>query len=112
MTEKLDLDGLQRLLWSFAQHRTLTVACETGILGRLAEAPASPRKVAHDLGLDADATGKIIRALNAAHYDGPLSVEWEDSGMNREHGAREAVQYCKNVDFEPSGRAFDAAFAE
>lgn len=55
---------------------------------------------------------EIIRALNAAKYTGPLSVEWEDMGMNREAGAREAAQFCKNVDFEPSNRAFDAAFAE
>ena len=44
--------------------------------------------------------------------DAPLSVEWEDSGMDREHGAREACQFVKNVDFQPSGRAFDAAFAD
>ncbi|MFN0199266.1 MAG: sugar phosphate isomerase/epimerase family protein [Planctomycetaceae bacterium] len=55
---------------------------------------------------------EIIRALNAINYTGPLSVEWEDMGMDREHGAREACQYVKNVDFPPSGRAFDAAFAE
>ncbi|HID23137.1 MAG TPA: sugar phosphate isomerase/epimerase, partial [Planctomycetaceae bacterium] len=55
---------------------------------------------------------EIIRALNAANYDGPLSVEWEDSGMDREHGAREACQFVKNIDFEPSARAFDAAFSE
>ena len=57
---------------------------------------------------------EIIRALNAAKYPGeaPLSVEWEDSGMNREAGAKEAAQFCKNVDFQPSDRAFDAAFAE
>ncbi len=55
---------------------------------------------------------EIIRALNAVKYTGPLSVEWEDSGMNREHGAREACQFCKNVDFEPSNLAFDAAFSE
>lgn len=54
----------------------------------------------------------IIRALNHAKYTGPLSVEWEDMGMDREQGAREACQYVKNVDFTPSGRAFDAAFAE
>ena len=54
----------------------------------------------------------IIRALNAIEYTGPLSVEWEDSGMNREHGAREAAQFCKNVDFEPSTVTFDAAFSE
>jgi sugar phosphate isomerase/epimerase len=55
---------------------------------------------------------EIIRALNAINYDGPLSVEWEDSGMDREQGATEAAQFCKNVDFETSKRAFDAAFAD
>ena len=55
---------------------------------------------------------EIIRALNAISYDGPLSVEWEDSGMDREAGAEEAAQFCKNVDFEPSARAFDAAFGD
>ena len=55
---------------------------------------------------------EIIRALNQAKYDGPLSVEWEDVGMDREHGAREACDFVKKLDFEPSGVAFDAAFAE
>lgn len=57
---------------------------------------------------------EIIRALNAAKYpfDMPLSVEWEDMGMDREIGAAEAAQYVKNLDFKPSQRAFDAAFAE
>jgi sugar phosphate isomerase/epimerase len=53
---------------------------------------------------------EIIRALNDAGYAGPLSVEWEDSGMDRRHGARDACQYVKRLDFAPSGRAFDAAF--
>jgi sugar phosphate isomerase/epimerase len=52
----------------------------------------------------------IIRALNDIGYNGPLSVEWEDSGMERERGAREACEYVKKLDFQPSGRAFDAAF--
>lgn len=55
---------------------------------------------------------EIIRALNAIGYNGPLSVEWEDSGMDREHGAREAAEFVKKLDFQPSGRAFDAAFGE
>ena len=55
---------------------------------------------------------EIIRSLNTIGYDGPLSVEWEDIGMNREVGAAEAAQFCKNVDFEPSGRKFDEAFNE
>ena len=55
---------------------------------------------------------EIIRALNKANYDGPLSVEWEDSGMEREHGAREAAEFVKKLDFRPSGRAFDSAFGD
>jgi len=55
---------------------------------------------------------EIIRALNEIGYQGPLSVEWEDNGMEREHGAREACQFAKNIEFEPSTIAFDAAFAE
>ena len=54
----------------------------------------------------------IIRALNRIGYGGPLSVEWEDSGMDREHGARESCEYVRDVDFEPSAVAFDAAFEE
>lgn len=53
---------------------------------------------------------EIIRALNHIGYSGPLSVEWEDSGMDREHGAQEACEFVKGVDFTPSGLAFDAAF--
>jgi len=55
---------------------------------------------------------EIIRALNAVGYQGPLSVEWEDSGMDREHGAREACEFVRKLDFEPSKVAFEAAFAE
>jgi len=54
----------------------------------------------------------IVRELNRIGYDGPLSVEWEDSGMDREHGAAEACEFVKNVDFPPSQVAFDAAFDE
>lgn len=52
----------------------------------------------------------IIRELNRIGYNGPLSVEWEDSGMDREHGAAEAVEFVKSTDFTPSAVAFDAAF--
>jgi sugar phosphate isomerase/epimerase len=55
---------------------------------------------------------EIIRALNQIGYAGPLSVEWEDAGMDREHGAREACEFVRKLDFEPSGVAFDAAFSE
>jgi sugar phosphate isomerase/epimerase len=53
---------------------------------------------------------EIIRELNRIGYQGPLSVEWEDSGMDREFGAREACEFVKRKDFAPSARAFDAAF--
>jgi len=53
---------------------------------------------------------EIIRALNRIKYNGPLSVEWEDSGMDREHGAVEACEFVRNVDFPVSDIAFDAAF--
>ena len=55
---------------------------------------------------------EIIRALNHIGYDGPLSIEWEDSGMDREAGAEEACAFTKRVDFKPSGLAFDAAFSD
>ena len=51
----------------------------------------------------------IIRALNDIGYKGPLSVEWEDSGMNREAGAAEACEFVRYSDFEPSDFAFDDA---
>ncbi|MDL2221347.1 sugar phosphate isomerase/epimerase [Parabacteroides sp. OttesenSCG-928-N08] len=55
---------------------------------------------------------EIIRALNAIGYQGPLSIEWEDSAMDREHGARESCEFTKRIDFQPSAHAFDAFFAK
>ncbi|MCH7990948.1 MAG: sugar phosphate isomerase/epimerase [Gemmatimonadetes bacterium] len=54
----------------------------------------------------------VIRALNRVGYEGPLSVEWEDSGMDREHGAAEACSFVRDLDFPTSGTAFDEAFSE
>ncbi|MDR2534225.1 MAG: sugar phosphate isomerase/epimerase [Tannerellaceae bacterium] len=53
---------------------------------------------------------EIIRALNAIGYQGPLSIEWEDSAMDREAGARESCAFTKRIDFQPSAHAFDAVF--
>lgn len=53
---------------------------------------------------------EIIRALNDIQYQGPLSVEWEDGRMDREHGAKESCAFVKRLDFTPSAVAFDAAF--
>lgn len=53
---------------------------------------------------------EIIRALNAIGYQGPLSIEWEDSAMDREEGAKEACAYTKRIDFTPSKIVFDSNF--
>ena len=51
----------------------------------------------------------IIRELNQMGYHGPLCVEWEDSGMERMHGAAEALAFARRMNFEPSDFSFDAA---
>jgi sugar phosphate isomerase/epimerase len=51
----------------------------------------------------------LFRALNRIGYGGPLSIEWEDSGMDREYGARDALAFVRRTDFAPSAVAFDAA---
>jgi len=55
---------------------------------------------------------EIIRELNAAKYTGPLSVEWEDNGMEREFGAKESVEFVKGMNFSPSDVIFDDAFGD
>jgi sugar phosphate isomerase/epimerase len=55
---------------------------------------------------------EIVRSLNRIGYKGPLSVEWEDSGMDREHGAAEACGFVRRIDFPPSEIGFDSAFEE
>lgn len=52
----------------------------------------------------------IIRALNDIGYTGPLSVEWEDGGMDREAGATESAAFVRKLDFPPSNIVFDAQF--
>jgi len=51
----------------------------------------------------------FFRALNRIGYQGPLSIEWEDSGMARDWGAPDALAYVRRTDFASSGIAFDAA---
>jgi sugar phosphate isomerase/epimerase len=52
----------------------------------------------------------IIVALNDVGYAGPLSVEWEDSRMDRVHGATESAAFCRRLDFPAAAGAFDAVF--
>lgn len=53
---------------------------------------------------------EIIVALNDIGYKGPLSVEWEDIRMDREHGATEAAAFVRKVDFPSSSISFDSQF--
>jgi sugar phosphate isomerase/epimerase len=51
----------------------------------------------------------LLRALNRIGYDGPLSIEWEDAGMDREWGAQDALAFVRRADFRPSSFVFDRA---
>lgn len=53
----------------------------------------------------------IIRQLNRIGYAGPLSVEWEDCGMDRRFGAKDACEFTRQLDFSPSGQSFDSVFS-
>jgi len=50
---------------------------------------------------------ELVRHLNSIGYRGPLSVEWEDNGMDRDRGAREACDFARQIDIAPSTVAFD-----
>jgi sugar phosphate isomerase/epimerase len=52
----------------------------------------------------------IIRALNAAGYEGALAVEWQDPGMERSAGAEEACRFVKRLDFPPAPRRAPGPF--
>lgn len=65
----------------------------------------------HRRGYSARAPGRggvdwegFMRALNAVGYEGPLSVEWDDAGINRDFGAEEACRFVQRLDFEPAER--------
>jgi len=54
---------------------------------------------------------ELMRALNRIGYDGPLSVEWEDVGLDREVAAPESLRFVRELAASPSARRFDAAFS-
>ena len=55
---------------------------------------------------------QCFRALNAIGYSGPVSIEWEDAGMDRLVGAPEALQFVRRLAFDAPATAFDAAFSQ
>jgi len=108
-------------LWDF-QDRIYHVDCKdtkkrmsNGRNGRLSShLPwADPRR-----GWDFVSTGHgdvpwedAFRTLNTIGYSGPISVEWEDAGMDRLVGAPEALEFVRRNAFDAPEAAFDAAFA-
>jgi sugar phosphate isomerase/epimerase len=114
-----DLDPVS-FLWDF-RNRIYHVDCKdakrqvgNGRNGRLAShLPwADPRR-----GWDFVSTGHgdvpweaCFRMLNTMGYAGPVSIEWEDAGMDRLVGAPEALQFVRRLAFDPPAAAFDAAF--
>lgn len=54
---------------------------------------------------------RCFRNLNSIGYAGPISVEWEDAGMDRLRGAPEALAFVRSQLWEPPAAAFDAAFS-
>ncbi len=53
----------------------------------------------------------VFRMLNSIGYAGPVSVEWEDAGMDRLAGAPSALSFLRAFDYDPPRVAFDTAFS-
>ncbi|MEV6116492.1 sugar phosphate isomerase/epimerase family protein [Streptomyces sp. NPDC052109] len=54
-----------------------------------------------------------FRMLNSIGYTGPISVEWEDAGMDRLVGAPDALARVRELTrIEPSADSFDSAFSQ
>lgn len=51
-----------------------------------------------------------FRALRSIGYEGPISVEWEDAGMDRFMGAKEAVEFLRQFNLELPSARFDTTF--
>ncbi len=52
-----------------------------------------------------------FRTLTSIGYTGPISIEWEDAGMDRLSGAADAVEFVRRSIPTPPEGAFDAAFS-
>jgi sugar phosphate isomerase/epimerase len=102
-----------RIYHVHVKDAVLTINGRTGILGSYLPL-GDPRR-----GWDFRSPGRggidwetVVRALNEIGYDGPLSVEWKDTGMQRDQGAEEACKFVKRLDFEPARRGDSRAFHE
>jgi sugar phosphate isomerase/epimerase len=97
-----------RIYHVHVKDAVLTLNGRTGILGSYLP-HGDPRR-----GWDFRSPGRggidwegVIRALNDIGYEGPLSVEFKDSGIDREFGAEDACKFVKRLDFEPARRGDD-----
>lgn len=54
---------------------------------------------------------QCFRTLNQIGYPGPISIEWEDAGMDRLQGAPEALSFVRRTLAALPSAAFDAAFS-
>lgn len=54
--------------------------------------------------------GKIVRMLDQIGYTGPLSVEWEDSMLDRRFGAADAVPLLRRLQYDAAEAPWFAAF--
>lgn len=52
-----------------------------------------------------------FRTLKSIGYTGPISIEWEDAGMERLHGAPEALRHVRSLLWKTPEASFDAAFS-
>ena len=54
----------------------------------------------------------VFRMLNHIGYAGPISIEWEDAGMDRLDGAPEGLEFIRRLNaLTPPTASFDSAFA-
>lgn len=53
-----------------------------------------------------------FRALNHIGYAGPISIEWEDAGMDRLHGAPEALTFIRSLLWGLPHASFDSVFSQ
>jgi len=101
----------ERILHVHVKDAVLSLNGRRGLLNSYLP-PGDPRR-----GWDNRAPGHggidwetVIRALNVAGYQGALSVEWKDEGMDREYGAEEACKFVRRLDFPPGQLKNDPAF--
>jgi sugar phosphate isomerase/epimerase len=101
----------ERIYHVHVKDAVLTLNGRTGVLGSYLPY-GDPRR-----GWDFRSPGRggidweaVIRGLNEIGYDGPLAVEFKDSGMQRDYGAEDACKFVKRLDFDPTPRPQGGAF--